>query len=465
MCDYVTFKYAIHAVLSFLHTVPSTCKVLLLLPSLKHYELFWQPLDEMNFKHPLNVTGVCNKMNGGGGCIIVHSQMIQNIFDVVVSFNNDIYLNTSNILRVKLEGNQEISHENAIDLRQPAESKRQWQFIDDIHAMGKEIITTLIQEKKRCASKSIGIVGHIPNYLIVVISSSRKAMDDIYSELRNVGVIVLLNDKQKITTRRKHIPNVIIVRDDFLEMHTLVTFANRVYVLDSMIKHCVMESLWKASHTIPVVVCRKICKNIVHEEEKDTRFETLDDDKFEFPTIVLHNPFYSYNVASLFDSLTLQDLGFHVNNGYIKFSIMQQSLISLQAWISVDIILKMERIVRDNVLVHLPYDVCSVFDKIHLLSSLIDTGMPNFLTPVDWASLTTLLLCEVLGVPLLFGRSIGHTSRYPLERMTEFTADISAGISWVAYVQTQKNSHVVYDFINSASLAMVDQLHQQGFEH
>jgi len=503
MCDitetfFVTsvagYKATIEHILHFLHTFPTEATVLIKLPSLGNYRAFWMPVDANLYPNDTFVP-IVKKYKYVPGCryIVVSDTIMTRPFDVIVTFNDQVCDNAKNILRLQYSEPpfgihfiptfrmveeefpfpcDELSQEKLCTLQTTHPEKIS--SFERAGGVAHNVIGLLRSSKQvraiRCEHYTTRLVS---THFIVIISSDKFIMDVLYNIFlrKRLAVQKISDDSVSQALCRKlvngggfhSISNIVIVKDTFLEMAGLLTNATQVIVADSLVNPIIMKHLCVlSSFSVPVSVhridTRRNDGNRVFCETKDViqmlfpevtatgdfpdmecieTFPTL-------PVVIFRGVQYSLCQIFLFELFTGVCLGTHT------FTMMYEGKY-VDGWLDHNTLSTIMTYVTD-----VDSSLSGNEQDIFSLWNVLCIGNQNCLSQVDWAALTTLLLCKVIigtTFDIVFGSVDGDNDTTATFDFIHFCKQLSHGVLWNAQLHFPGGETLLlYDFSNSLSL-------------
>jgi hypothetical protein len=266
-----SYGRAIALVMAVLHALPRTMRVLLILPSVHHYRMFWQPRHDALFPaEPLAVRAYRRVQPSSS--VVLHCDNVPGMrFDVAVTLEARRCTNANHVLRV----GPVPAHPHAwcLDVRQPVSAPR-WLLAEsplpypadeltESEAAAQQVCDLVMGGTKRATVTSLARVlgeAQCPGQLVMVVSSDVATMHALALPLITAGVPVLTMFDEYVTPalarRMAGTVGVVIVHHAFQELAALATMAARVFVLDTLVRPDVLRELWVLSHYVPVVTLR-----------------------------------------------------------------------------------------------------------------------------------------------------------------------------------------------------------------
>ena len=474
----------------FLHTLSCNATILIKLPSMGNYRAFWMPVDTKLYpKDPL--VPIVKKCNHVPGCryIVVSDTILTRPFDVVVAFNDQVCDNAKKIVRIQYsEPRCEI---HPIHMFRMVEE----QFAhpcDDLSYAKLCTVQTTHPVKLSSIDREGGMVYNVvrllhnasqaksikceyytlrlvQNHFIVIITSDRTIMDTLYNVLlrRRVAVKKISGDNVPQTISKRlvegggfpSISNVVIVKDTFLEMAGLLTNATQVIVADSLISPIIVKHLCALSFNVPVTVhridTRRNDGNRVFCESNDVVHMLLSDNSCVLPDVrcietlptlpmmIFGDVHFSLCQISLFELYNGVCVGLHT------FKMIYEGN-CVEGWLDHNMLSVLMTYVTD-VNYSLPVNEQDIFS----LWTMLRTGNQNWLSQVDWAVLTTLLLCKViLGATFdIVIRPVGASETNTAFDLIQFCTQLSHGLLWDAQLHFPGGATLtLYEFSNSLAL-------------
>lgn len=511
----IGYRGTIARVFHLLHTLPPDMRVSIHLPSITNYRVFWQPVDERLYPDdPFIPISRQKKIPTGRFITVTNFFTSQQLCDVLVTINGPGFEGVKRVLRIQftpllpqellrtsqrlflVEDPYTVEQGTCDALQTNLKVKRLAFFRPDGLVM--DVIATLIETKEFMGQGRPGKVGFVPNHFIVIVSSNLDIMYELYSAFHRQGVAVCLNVEDVVSQgacrKQSHncsMPldiNVMVVQDSFKEMAALLTYATQVIVADTLVNPLVMQHMWALSFSVLVAVYRvdlrfpdgskgfvespevlqllyphhsfhtnakghKVTNKVTNDLTNELTNKVTNEVANE--SLSLHCsenlpgvPILRFNSLTYpLCQLTLLELYAGVCSGAFTFSLLHSGM-EVEGWLDYSLVFTMVQMFPNS------KDPVPVLEhEITELWGVMCSGKQSCLSQIDWAALTTLLLCKVILPPtatLLIRRLKGEFEEF---KYHQFCEEVTRGTLWGADLCTIDGDTVrLYDFSNSVAL-------------
>lgn len=510
----VDYRHCIGRLFHYLHSLPVHTRVVIHLPSMHNYRAFWFPVDKELYLNNA-FTPVKKTVVTTGRVIVVSSHLKESLAcDVLITCCHGSFKNVKCTLRMQLSvvpptellGKQNrlvvVEDEYPVVAGVALPTNIQTNRGVKLAAFSRKgglipyILDTLLETKglltlDPCPRK----VGFVQYHFIVIVSSSLDLMFEVYGALHKRGVSVQLNVENSVTEtlHRKLRPgegltsavNVVIVRDTFCEIAGLLTHATQVIVTDTLVDPTVMKHLWLVSFSVLVTVYRvdvrfldgsrgfgelpgvlqllypdldwsfarealKVPEDVLSEPDQalpsgegQADFHCLESLPL-LPTLLFRGVSYPQC------QLTLAELVDGVTNGACTFSMCFAGMV-VDGWLD-------QRLVAtiSNLLCETSFCLAANEVNVKQLWDVLSAGKIKYLSQIDWAALTTVLLCRVILPPecsLSLQRMEGEPEEFCCDTLCQ---DLICGVLWGVFMSLPSGHPIrLYDFSNSIGLCDV----------
>ena len=519
----VDYRHCIARLFHYLHTIPVNTKVVIHLPSMYNYRAFWFPIDRELYLETAFTPVSQMKVLPAGRVVVVSTYLEKSVAcDVLITCCQQSFKNVKCTVRIQFSvvPPPELLAKQArlvvVEDRYPAaagvvlpaniQTNRdvKWAAFSRKEGLIPYVLDTLLETKEFLTLDSCaGKVGFVQYHFIVIVSSSLELMFEVYGALHKRGVSVHLNVENSVSESlyRKlrtgegltRTVNVVIVRDTFKELTGLLTHATQVIVTDTLVDPTVMKHLWLVSFSVLVTVYRvdvrfldgtrgfgelpDVLQLLYPELDWSFAREALALAPEEVPNEAFGAPQRSLDEGALHCAENLPLLPTLVFNG-VSYPLCQPTLGCLvdgvtsgaftfsmgfagavvDGWLDHSLLTTIANLVYGT-------NGCLADNEVNVkrLWNVLSVGKIKYLSQIDWAALTTVLLCQVILPPeccLSVRRMDGDPEEFCYDNLCQ---DLICGVAWGVYLSLQ-SGHVVrlYDFSNSIALCDIQDLSWNG---